>query len=471
MKRAIVLGTLAAVGALACGEPDARVLPPYGQLVLYVDTDAPLPAPPGEALSATDAPALFHRLRIEIYRPGEATPCADCTHEFELDRRLVAEHRASIGITPPVGVTGFIARVRMFRAQSAELGEPRTDSTVESVVALPAIAAEGVTSVTVNLRTEDLAKPRGTREQPIAPELGTPHAGFSASWKSSRRIECAEKARPGEVCIPGGAFWMGNPLSRLIISEHSEPLIMRIANVSPFYLLDHEVTVGEFRKAALASDTDPALAPVEQGEVGEEVPCTFTKGFGNNEDFPVTCVSWERARAYCQALDADLPTEAQFQYAAGGLESRLYLWGDDPPTCEDAIYARAHLILDPFVTCPGAWVEVAGRGARDRLVRPGGVILDLAGNVSEHALDFWNRADEPCWGSGVFTNPVCETPTKITGIPAGARSIVGGNWLAPGAFTVSTTRGYGIPFALALQKRSTYATALSSVGFRCARPG
>lgn len=54
---------------------------------------------------------------------------------------------------------------------------------------------------------------------------------------------------------------------------------------------------------------------------------------------PVTSVSWFDAVEYCQWLsvrwgrEVRLPTEAEWEFAArGGLEQKLYPWGDDPVT-------------------------------------------------------------------------------------------------------------------------------------------
>jgi formylglycine-generating enzyme required for sulfatase activity len=470
MKRAFAfaLGPLATFVA-ACAEPEARVLPPYGQVLLYVDTDAPLPAPPGKKLAQTDAPPLFDRIRIEVFRPGEALPCADCTHEFDLDRELVASGRASVGITPPTDANGYVARVRLFSARFVELGQPPPSTTVDMTVALPAIAPEGVVAITVPLHTEDVGKTLGSREAPLTPQAGAPRPGFTGSWAPARRTPCRGKAGPDEVCVPGGAYWMGNPLATFQEMGAKE-FSMRIVSLSPFFLDKTEVTVGAFRAAGLATATDPQPFATEPDAPGQYAPCTYAgNDVANNDALPVTCLSWQKAEAYCIAKGRDLPTEAQHQYAASALEGRLYLWGDDAPTCDDAVFARGHNFMAPNLTCPGVWVAPAGQGAKDRLDLPGGSILDLSGNVAEWALDLWNELNGPCWGSGVFHDPLCTTPS---GDPStqNLHSATGGAWSFPAFGTAASTRGR-LDFASAIdpKQRDDFAPALAGMGFRCAR--
>src|SRR5262245_50957333 len=73
-------------------------------------------------------------------------------------------------------------------------------------------------------------------------------------------------------------------------------------------------------------------------ETGRESPDGWQSEGFDHPDQPVTSVSWFDAVAYCEWLSAItnkhyfLPTEAQWERAArGGVDGKLYTWGDEPP--------------------------------------------------------------------------------------------------------------------------------------------
>jgi len=87
------------------------------------------------------------------------------------------------------------------------------------------------------------------------------------------------------------------------------------------------------------------------------------------ENHPVTESTWRGAVEYCAWRGARLPTEAEWEAAARGVDGRVYPWGDELPTPERAVYGRGS----------GATAPV---GAHPDGATPAG-IADLAGNVAE----------------------------------------------------------------------------------------
>lgn len=55
---------------------------------------------------------------------------------------------------------------------------------------------------------------------------------------------------------------------------------------------------------------------------------TWTDNPGAQENFPMACVEWPTAYAFCLWDGGRLPTEAEWEFAAaGGDQNRLYPWG------------------------------------------------------------------------------------------------------------------------------------------------
>jgi formylglycine-generating enzyme required for sulfatase activity len=109
------------------------------------------------------------------------------------------------------------------------------------------------------------------------------------------------------VVIPGGEFLMGQANGR----DEERP-VHRV-RVAPFRLCRFQVTEEAYSR--------PSGSP------------------SSNPNLPVTNVNWYDAIAYCEWLSKQwnlpvrLPTEAEWEFAArGGVEQKLFPWGDTPPT-------------------------------------------------------------------------------------------------------------------------------------------
>src|SRR5262249_347231 len=128
-------------------------------------------------------------------------------------------------------------------------GEPRPDSTIDLRVKLPAVGAEGVIEVGALLRTEDAGLPRAD-DDVIEATPGKSSKSLVGTWPPAARTPCAGAPLDDEVCIPGGAFWMGEASPTQSATEQQQ-LAQRLVVLSPYYLMRTEVTAGALRGSGL----------------------------------------------------------------------------------------------------------------------------------------------------------------------------------------------------------------------------
>ena len=453
IKPVILMCVVAA--ALSC----RASVPPQGEIVVYFDTDAPLPAPPGAA-ELLLIPPLFDTLRVDVYGPGQSstdTPCAGCTNVFSLDYQKINSGQASIGIIPKPNVTGYRVRARLYRATSTQDGVPTPDSTIDVTTALPPVTSD-VLPITLTLPVADVGSPVDALFS-----AGPVTVGHAESWAGAQPVQCAGSPPPGQVCVPGGAFWMGNPLVVVGGSPGEGATQQRIVILAPFFLDAHEVTVSDFRSRGPTNlvwwtGSDSGNDPLDW--------CTYSGDPSMNDGLPVNCIDWEWARAYCQEQGADLPSEAQFEYVAGGLASSHFVWGEDTPQCTYARYGvSGYGVLGsggfqecqtPNFSFGGPLApERPGRTDRDQLVLPTGTIVDLAGNLDEWTVDDFQPEGSACWPGGILQNPVCSAPSVAT-----QKSVRGASWSDGPSVLAAASRGSG----------SAIYSVSAFTGFRCARP-
>jgi formylglycine-generating enzyme required for sulfatase activity len=107
----------------------------------------------------------------------------------------------------------------------------------------------------------------------------------------------------------------------------------------------HRVFVDEFAIGRFAITNRLYKSFID--DTNHQPPTDLTNSLFNHPDQPVTSVSWFDASDYCEWLSERtgrhyrLPTEAEWERAArGGLDGKLYTWGDEPPQLQPNYAAR-----------------------------------------------------------------------------------------------------------------------------------
>lgn len=121
-----------------------------------------------------------------------------------------------------------------------------------------------------------------------------------------------------------------------------EPMVP-IEGASPPKLVDRtEVTVAAYAMCVSAGQCTTTrkrgLGFDENDSLRKSFVCNLHER--DRASFPVNCVSYKQAQAYCSWAGKRLPTGAEWELAAHGKRGTRYPWGDEFPRCDRAVFAR-----------------------------------------------------------------------------------------------------------------------------------
>lgn len=470
---------------IACSSKPAE-LPPLGEALIVVDTDLPL--------------SVAQRLRVDVYENGAWLESRDVVLPS------AASFPASFSVYSPDPASGRTALVRLrlhpegrtrdylgerYSARGAPDasgdGTPRlikdgvdvtpreepTPLTTVDRLLLVHVTPGHRGSVRVRLQGECLgtmADVAGAQtcidgalgpvvEATLDPDMTLPTETAVGTYPP--KSTCTVAPRPkgqnfeGEVCVDGALTFVGVPWNRGLIDDRGVEIP---AVLSPFLIDVHEVTVGRFRAAVAAglkvTSDDPvrndAALELDPSDAESTALCTYSTTAMGRENYPLDCISREAARAFCQFAGGDLPTEAQWTYAAviaDRPDRTAYPWGNDLPDCDRAIFGR---------TSDGECVK-RRHGPEPVDAAPGDAsiglgVIGMHGSVQEWMRDAFHRLYEPCWTGATLHDPVCDDAA------AKAFSVGGVSFRQP---------------TLTHDQRPSAARVAqpNNVGFRCVRAG
>lgn len=207
----------------------------------------------------------------------------------------------------------------------------------------------------------------------------------------------------------------------------------------------------------------------------------YYRDFDNLGQHPVGCVSWYDAMAYAEWLSAELgwfvslPTEAQWEKAARGLDGRAWPWGNEPPDASRSNFADASFDAayeqpnqgEPTLGIDDGWSATSPVGIFPAGASPYGV-LDLSGNTTQWVYDL---ADP--YSPESQKNPLGPTG----GSDRSLRIMRGGFWIASAGSLAPTIREIRIKHSTRADLRAwdDPRTSDDHLGFRvvidgCERP-
>jgi formylglycine-generating enzyme required for sulfatase activity len=294
---------------------------------------------------------------------------------------------------------------------------------------------------------------------------------------SSERPRVSSGSTDNMVKLDGGLFLMGTDTQEGFQRDGEGPV--REVTLDPFYIDAYPVTnsrFAEFVKATGYQTESERLgwSFVFQGHISKErydelveatVPgaswwCKVSNAdwkrpegpdsnIENRPNQPVVHISWNDALEYCRWAGKRLPSEAEWEYAArGGLEQKLYPWGDE--LTPDGRHL-CNIWQGEFPVSDLAEDGYSAPAPVDAFPPNGYGLYTVTGNAWEWCHDWFHPTYHV---SATRTNPVgpVEGSTKV---------MKGGSYLCH--------KSYCNRYRVAARTSNTPDSATTNISFRCVR--
>jgi formylglycine-generating enzyme required for sulfatase activity len=268
----------------------------------------------------------------------------------------------------------------------------------------------------------------------VIPDTGASSASIQGTFAPQEPCAASDDT-PYAACVPAGVFLLGS--LKAAYGGQFSTVPERPALLHKFWLDKDEFSVDRYRALLAKGFVSPdATPPSNSGPLPPDATtayydsylnlCTWSldplSGDLSRENYALNCGTWYAARAICQALGGDLPTEAQWEYAAtvvGRPAKTQWPWGgDDDQTvgCDRAVIGHDDPLNYPFKQAPPeticfpAWYGPAPLStdiSQTGDVSLGLQLRNLEGGMYEWMLDSFYGYGDACWLGATIDSPLC----------------------------------------------------------------
>lgn len=250
--------------------------------------------------------------------------------------------------------------------------------------------------------------------------------------------------------IPGGSFKMRDPSGEK--DEEGNPLLVS-TSLNDYWIDQTEVTFEMY-------DICVQSGSCEAENASELVRILKSESIASTFSYPVVQVNWSMAETYCQWTGGDLPTEAQWEYAAGSRPedtAGAFLW-EGIEIEDEALCSYAHFNNCPIDNQRGIKPAPVFVGQKTLGTTEQGV-SDMAGNVYEWTRGIYEFVFVPPTSNGPEPEPESNLSVGIAGASPTQRVLKGGSF-------VDESEWLTVHF----RNRLSEASRRDTIGFRCVVP-